>query len=157
MKKLLLITLLFVNISLPAISDELNCLSSTWYLGLRWGKEVRQEQKHGFRWDIGGSLFGTIEADAFYIYYLSPKDSEWQINLLAGIPNAGIPLSFNAAMISFGGAIQFRKQLDQNSSFDIRLGAGFPLFFEEGKDVIRDIGFPLNLWPDISIGYNTRY
>lgn len=157
MKKLLLITVIFINFSLPVMSEELNSLSSTWYLGIRWGKEIRQEQNHGYRWDIGGSLFGTIEADAFYVFYLSPKDSEWQMNLLAGVPNAGIPLSLNAAMISFGSSIQFRKQLDKNTSFDFRIGAGFPLFFEKGKDVIRDINFPLNLWPDINVGYNHKY
>jgi hypothetical protein len=134
-----------------AADDTLVCVSLDWMLSISGGIEHRFNPKLGVKGDLGVSVMGLLTADAFAVAYFLPPESDFRLNLLIGVPNAGVPLSFTAAMVSFGLSIQFGFHLTENVLMDIRLGAGFPLFFEEGKEVIRDIAFPLDLWPDFTI------
>jgi hypothetical protein len=88
---------------------------------------------------------------------------DWMLSVRGGIehrfhPHLGVKgdlgvsvMGLLAAMTSFGGSILFGFHLTENVLMDIRLGAGFPLFFEAGKETIRDVNFPLDLWPDLTI------
>jgi hypothetical protein len=143
---------LFLAVPHQVIADDtLVCLNLDWMLSVRGGLEHRLDSRLGFKGDLGVSIMGLLTADAFFVAYFLPPESNFRLNLLIGVPNAGVPLSFTAGMVSFGGSIQFGFHLTENVLMDIRLGAGFPLFFEEDKDVIRDIPFPLDLWPDFTI------
>ncbi len=132
-------------------SDTLVCLNLDWMLSIRGGIEHRFHPHLGVKGDLGVSVMGLLAADAFLVVYTLPPESSFRLNLLLGVPNTGAPLTFSAAMVSFGGSILFGFHLTENVIMDIRLGAGFPLFFEEGKKTIRDINFPLDLWPDLTI------
>ena len=134
-----------------AADDTLVCLNLNWMLSVSGGLEHRLDSRLGFKGDLGVSVMGLLTADAFFVAYFLPPESDFRLNLLIGVPTAGVPLSFNGGMVSFVGSIQFGFHLTENVLMDIRLGAGFPLFFEAGKDVVRDIQFPLDLWPDFTI------
>ncbi|MBA7474407.1 hypothetical protein ES707_09759 [subsurface metagenome] len=127
-----------------------------WGLALQAGFEYRGSGFTGVKADLGLSLFGLLVCDFFTVIYLLPRDNPFRLNLLAGIPTAAVPLSFNAAMVSFGGSVVLGYNLSDYLSLDLRLGAGFPLFFEKDKEMIRDIGFPLELWPDAVISLNFK-
>jgi hypothetical protein len=152
MTKSALLAFLLAAAPLPSVADDtLVCLNLDWMLSVRGGIEHRLDSRLGFKGDLGVSIMGLLTADAFFVAYFLPPESDFRLNLLIGVPNAGVPLSFTAAMVSFGGSLQFGFHLTENVLMDIRLGAGFPLFFEEDKDVIRDIAFPLDLWPDLTV------
>jgi len=73
------------------------------------------------------------------------------------MPTASAPITLEAAMVSFGASMAGGYRFTDVFSMDFRLGAGFPLFFEPGKDVIRPIRMPCfipYLWPDIVLGFN---
>jgi len=158
MKKIwILILLLLLTIPVESFaSDRLITISVDWQLSVRGGFENRFHPHLGLKADIGASFYGTIVADAFFILYMLPKDCRLQVNILAGIPNVSILLSFNAAMVSFGASLLARYNFTDSVSMDIRLGEGFPLFFESGNEIIRDIHFPLDLWPDVTLGLNFK-
>lgn len=133
-------------------SNNLICLSLDWQLSLRYGMEHKFNDRIGGRFDIGVAIFGLVVADALMVFYLLPDSNKWQVNICAGIPNTAVPFTFNAAMVSLGTSLLVRRRLTDRLNIDFRLGEGFPLFFEKDKDIIRDIHFPLNLWPDIMVG-----
>lgn len=151
MKKVLFIFLLLV-IEVSPSSNNLICLSLDMQLSLRYGMEHRFNDRIGGRFDIGMSPFGIITADVLMFVYLLPESNKWQVNICAGIPGSGIPFTFNEAMVSVGASVLVRRRLTDRLNFEFRLGEGFPFFFAKDKDIIRDIGFPLGLWPDIMIG-----
>ena len=151
MKKIIAILLLLVTVAYSS-SNNLICLSLDWQLSLRYGMEHKFNDRIGGRFDIGAALFGLVVADALMVFYLLPEDNKWQVNICAGIPHTGAPFTFEAAMVSVGASVLVRRSLTERLNFEFRLGEGFPFFFEKDKDIIRDINFPLNLWPDIMIG-----
>ena len=157
MKRFLLLFLFLALTSTGVFSDELY-LSATldWAFALQAGFEYRGPGFTGVKADLGVSLFGLLVWDLFTVIYLLPRDNPFRLNLLVGIPTAAIPLSFNAAMVSFGGSVVLGYNLSDSVSLDLRLGAGFPLFFEKDKEMIRDIHFPLDLWPDGAISLNFK-
>jgi len=152
MRPAALLALLLAAAPLPsAAGDTLVCLNLDWMLSVRGGVEHRLDSRLGFKGDLGVSVMGLLAADAFIVAYFLPPESSFRLNLLIGVPNAGAPLTFNAAMISFGFSLQFGFHLSENVLMDIRIGAGFPLFFEADKEVVRDLPFPMDLWPDFTI------
>ncbi len=157
MKRFLLLFLFLALTSTGVFSDELY-LSATldWAFALQAGFGYRGPGFTGVKADLGVSLFGLLVWDLFTVIYLLPRDNPFRLNLLVGIPTAAIPLSFNAAMVSFGGSVVLGYNLSDSVSLDLRLGAGFPLFFEKDKEMIRDIHFPLDLWPDGAISLNFK-
>ena len=74
-----------------------------------------------------------------------------QIAAAAGIPNIAAPVTFDGMMISLGGALEIMRTIGDSVRVGVIVGAGFPFFFEEGGDVIRDISFPLDLWPEAAL------
>jgi len=156
-KRFLLLFLFLVLISTGVFSDELFLSAGLdWAFALQAGFEYRGSDFIGVKSDLGLSLFGLLVWDFFTVFYLLPRDNPFRLNLLAGIPTAAVPLSFNAAMVSFGGSVVLGYNLSDSVSLDLRLGAGFPLFFEKDREMIRDIHFPLDLWPDAAISLNFK-
>jgi len=157
MKAFLLLLLFLVLISTAVFPDELY-LSATldWEFALQAGFEYRGPGFTGVKADLGVSLLGLLVWDVFTVIYLLPRDNPFRLDLLAGIPTAAIPLSFNAAMVSFGGSVVVGYNLSDSLCLDLRVGEGFPLFFEKDKEMIRDIHFPLDLWPDAAISLNFK-
>jgi len=160
-KKLLIVltilNLLFIS-SLPVMAaDTLLSVSCDMFLGIRLGLESRFNNNRGVKADVGAAFYGLLLADAFYVIYLLPEDHRYRLNILLGMPTAAAPMTLEAAMVSFGASLAGGYRFTDNFSMDFRLGAGFPLFFEPGKDVIRPIRilcFIPYLWPDIVLGFN---
>lgn len=135
-------------------SENLLCLSLDWQASIRCGVEYKINRPLGIKWDAGIAIPGILVADAFLVVYLLPEKYRWQLNICAGIPNVGTPLTFSGAMVSFGGSILTRYKISEKVSIDLRVGEGFPLFFEKDKNIIRHINFPFNLWPDLTFSVN---
>ncbi len=151
-KRLFLLFLLFALTAKSFSSDNLFCLGLDWQLSIRGGIEHKFNHRLGMKYDIGISIIGLLVADALVTVYLLPEDSRWELNICAGIPNFSTPITFEGAMLSFGGSLLTRFKINEKVSIDLRIGEGYPLFFEKDKDIIRDIHFPLNLWPDFVLG-----
>ena len=157
MKPALLGLVILVLLAAPVDASETHisgCLD--WTVGSRAGIEYLFNPVVGWKADLGMSPFGLVTADAFGMICLLPYDHSYRLNLLLGIPNMATPLTFNAAMVSFGGSIEAGYWVNHRVSLNIRLGVGYPLFFERDKDVTRDIGFPLDLWPDFVFSVTVR-
>lgn len=133
-------------------SENIFCVNINWQLGVLAGIEHRVNDHIGLRGDVGLAIFGLVIADALFMVYFLPDNYRWQVGLGAGVPNAGMPFSFNAGMVSLGGTVLTRFKASDKLNIDLRLGTGFPLFFEKDRDIIRDISFPLELWPDFMLG-----
>ena len=150
-----IIPLIFLLICLTAVSvsagDMAYTVSVDWQMSIQGGIEYRFSDYFGIKADLGFSIVGLITADVFAAVYATAPESPWQVKFLAGIPNAGAPLTFDGAMVSFGGAVEVGRSITDRMALDLRLGAGFPLFFEEDTDMIRDIEFPFDLWPEAAL------
>jgi hypothetical protein len=137
-------------------ADNTLCFSLDGQLSLRAGMEHRYSERLGLKYDLGVGATGTVVADAFMVVYLLPDTSRWELDLCLGMPNAGVPIGAGAGMVSLGLSLLVRRELGERMAIDLRLGEGFPLFFESGTDVVRDISFPLELWPDVTLGLSVR-
>jgi len=158
-KNLVVLTILALILvsSVPVMAaDTLFSVSCDMFLGIRLGLESRFTDNRGVKADVGAAFYGLLLADCFYVIYLLPEDHRFRLNLLLGVPTASAPVTFEAAMVSFGASMAGGYRFTENFSMDLRLGAGFPLFFEPGKDVIRPVRiiFIPYLWPDIALGFN---
>jgi len=157
MKKIIFILLLLFTVTEKSFSsDNMICLSMDWQLSIRAGIEHKFNHRLGIKSDIGISFFGLLGADALLVIYLLPEKYRWELNICAGIPSFSAPVTFEGAMISFGGSLLTRCKINEKVSIDLRIGEGFPLFFEKDKDIIRDIHFPLDLWPDFVLGVSFK-
>ena len=158
MKRMLLCAVLLLMICFSAsASDRTVSLSFDTFLGIRLGAEVRFHPRMGVRADVGAAFYGVLLADAFYVFYLLPAEHRLRLNLLLGIPNASAPLTMSEAMISFGASFAFGYRLTDTLSLDLRLGAGFPLFFDPDGELIRPVKiafFVPYLWPDLALSFN---
>lgn len=150
-----LILLFFTAVPVIA-ADTLLSVSCDMLLGIRLGLESRFTNNRGVKADVGAAFSGLFTADAFYVIYLLPEDHRYRLNLLLGMPTAAAPMTFEAVMVSFGASLAGGYHFTDNFSMDLRLGAGFPLFFEPGKKVIRPVRvlFIPYLWPDLTLGFN---
>lgn len=158
MKRMLacLVLLLAICTSSPA-ADRLLSASCDLFLGVRIGLESRFHPRMGVRADLGAAFYGLFLADAFYLFYLLPENHRFRLNVLFGIPTASAPMTFEAVMVAFGVSLAAGYRFTDTFSVDLRLGAGFPLFFERGKDVVRPVRIPLfvpYLWPDLVLSAN---
>jgi hypothetical protein len=133
-------------------SENLFCVNINIQLGVLAGIEHKFNDHIGLRGDFGLAIPGLVIVDALFMVYFLPDTYRWQVGLGVGVPNAGMPFSFDAGMVSLGGTVLTRFKASDKLNIDFRLGAGFPLFFEKDNDVIRDTGFPLGLWPDLMLG-----
>lgn len=149
-KPAFILFLILITISRAWSGENLLCFTLDWQMSIRAGIEHRFNPRFGLKSDAGIGIPGIIVVDAFGVVYLLPESSPWELNICAGIPNAGIPIGATAAMASFGASLLTRREFTERISADLRIGAGFPLFFEKDKDMIRDISFPFDLWPDLA-------
>ena len=133
--------------------DVLLSLSLDWMFNLKLGVEVPLAPWFALRADLGGSFSGTIVGDLFAVLHAMPPSTPLRLALLVGVPNASIvPTCPPAGMVSFGGAILAGYRFTERFGMDLRVGAGFPLFFEEDRPMIQDLpDFPLGLWPDVTL------
>ena len=122
----LLVALCAVSRPVPA-SDTLVCVNLDWMLSVRGGIEHRFHPHLGVKGDLGVSLMGLVAADAFLVVYILPPESSWRLNLLLGVPNTAVPMTFNAAMVSFGGSILFGFHLTDSVLMDIRPTPFWPM------------------------------
>ncbi len=129
-----------------------------WMAGIRAGAEYLPGGRIGIRLDLGITLLGLLTADMLAAYHLLPPGSRVELNLLVGIPNLLVPLTWSAAMVSVGAGLELRWFLWRTAGIALRIGEGYPLFFEAGKPVIRPLRFPLGLWPDavLSVVWHLR-
>jgi hypothetical protein len=121
-----------------------------WMIGERIGMEYSLSDDVGIEGHVGMSLMGIMTADLMASFRLFSWDSRFQLDLVAGIPNFGWPTSWNAFMVSFGGGARVGFKIGHNLCLFIRLGLGFPVFYEHGKDVIRG----MKIWPDFVVGFS---
>ncbi|MHC4781373.1 MAG: hypothetical protein ACYTFG_22590 [Planctomycetota bacterium] len=127
-----------------------------WTVGSRAGLEHVVDHPLGFKAHIGMSPFGLITADAFAVIYCLPQDHYFRLNVLLGIPFTGATVTFEGGLVALGGSIEVGYWTNPRVSLNFRIGAGFPFFFERGKDAIRNTQFPLNLWPDLAFTVAVR-
>jgi hypothetical protein len=154
MAKFYIVVALVVLFACPARdapADNRYAVGADWMLSVRGGVEKRFHPSLGGKADMGLSALGLLVADAQLMLHAFPEEHRYRLALLAGVSNVGIPLSFNAGMVSFGGSVLFGFPVSRRLHLDFHIGAGFPLFFERGEEVVRDIGFPLDLWPDFGL------
>jgi hypothetical protein len=113
-------------------------------LGERLGWEA--PLGHRFRWkaDMGMSFAGIFTFDAFAVLPLLRKDSVFQLDLLAGIPNFAVHFRLIEGMIALGGGVRIGIRFPSRLRLSLRLGAGFPLFIGRGDEVISRV----KVWPD---------
>ena len=157
LRKGVFILLLMIALTKVSYSAEnLICLGVNWQLGLMCGIEHKFNSRIGVKSDIGLAVPGIIFTDALLVIYLLPEGHRCQLNICSGVLTAAVPLGARAAMLSLGATLLGRYHITERRSIDLRLGEGFPLFFEKDKDIIRDIHFPFGLWPDIAIGMSFK-
>jgi hypothetical protein len=158
MKRILVVLgLLFLIGASAFASDLLLDVSLDVFLGLRVGVEYRFHPRMAVKADLGATFYGTFVADAFYVVYLLPGCHRFRLNLLLGIPTASAPMTLQAAMVSLGASLTAGYRFTDAFSMDFRLGGGFPLFFEPGKDIIRPLNTPFFIpyvWPDLVLGFH---
>jgi len=152
MKRWILV-ILCLMVAATAFGGDLRVtIRADWMFSLRAGIEYRFGRYFGIQADLGTNT-QLLAADLCGVFYAMEPESPWQFNLLFGIPNAATPLTIvDGGFVSVGGSIGVGYRFENDFGLDFRVGEGFPFFFEEGKDMIRDISFPFNLWPDVAFG-----
>jgi len=157
MKKIIFLALfLFLIINTGFGEDNLFCINLNWQLGIRFGYEYNFNNHIGIKTGIGVGIPGIIMAEAFLTVKTFCDNPLWQFTICSGIPNIMMPIGTWALMISPGVSVLIRRKISENLNINLRIGEGFPLFFEKGKDVIRDVNLPLGLWPDLNIGVSFK-
>ena len=157
MKKLILLILfLFLVVNAGFGEDNLFSINLNWQLGIRFGYEYNFNSRVGLKTDAGIGIPGIIMVDMFITTRIFNPNPPWQFILCGGIPNILMPVGEPAFMLSPGVSILIRRKVSKRSNIELRIGEGFPLFFEKGKKVIRDINLPLGLWPDFNIGISFK-
>ena len=156
MNKILILLILLFFISSAAVygSDLSFTISVDWQMSVQGGVEYRFNDYFGIKADLGVSFMGLLNFDLFAMIDTIPLDNPWRLSLLIGVPNLLVPLTFNAAMLSLGGAVLAGRQLTDTIQLNLRIGTGFPLFFEREKELIRDITFPFDLWPECVLEFS---
>ena len=137
---------------LPADAPDIQYhVMADWQLGVRFGVEAPLSARLSARADLGISMFGLITGDALLGVALVEPSGPAAVLLLLGVPNAGAPVTFAGAMMSVGGTIQPSVRVGERCRLGLRIGAGFPFFFEANRPVVRETNLPLGLWPDAGI------
>lgn len=126
------IIILFLPVKGPAENYSAS-VSMGWDLGIRGGLEYRFNRYAGIRSDLGVSILGLAIADVLGVVYFLPEKSSFEVNFLLGVPNALAPLTFEAGMVSFGGALFLGYKTKNKYVWYIRIGEAFPLFLRRTK------------------------
>ena len=143
--------------ALPADAPDLQYhIMADWQLGLRFGVEAPLSARFSARGDLGLSMLGLILGDALLGVSLVDPEAPVDVQVLLGVPNAGAPVTFAGAMVSLGGALRPSVRVGECCRLGLRIGAGYPFFFEPGRPVVRETNLPLGLWPDAGIDITWR-
>ena len=147
------IVLLLTLMPLTVVHGQTSLAYSVdWMLGVRFGVEKAVSPRLGLRGDLGLAAIGQLIAlDALAYFDLVPDSEGFNLRVYVGIPNLCAVITMQGAMASFGGSLAASWRIGTRSRMEIRAGGGFPLFFEKDKEIVRDIDFPLSLWPDATL------
>jgi hypothetical protein len=131
---------------------RINARAALTTLSLRVGVEYRFGRYLGVQADIGSSI-NIFTADLCGVVYLLDASSPWQVNLLVGVPNAGVNWLFDEGMVTVGGSVGVSYRFDNDVSLGGLLGAGYPFFFVPGSgwEIRKDTNLPLGVWPDAAV------
>lgn len=144
---------LIILISLFCVPVSGESITGDWQLAIRIGGETKPEDTFRYKGDLGLSVLGLIIGDAMLVVPLLPPEDSWKLDLLLGVPNAAAPVSLAGAMVSTGLSCRIGYTLRSGNILSLRLGAGFPFFFEEDRRIIRETKLPLGLWPDVGLEF----
>ncbi|MBN2860661.1 MAG: hypothetical protein JXK93_10405 [Sphaerochaetaceae bacterium] len=152
MNRIIIVTLV-LSVLIPVVSaDALEySIGVDWQLSAQVGVMSHLSDRISLQGALGVSMMGLIAAEAFAAYRLPLFDPPWSTYVLLGIPNFLIVPTLEGAMLSLGGAFDVERDLSDSFALHLKLGAGYPFFFEEGRDTVRDTLFPLGLWPEASL------
>ncbi len=120
-----------------------------WMLGARAGVECLFAPRFGVQTHVGGSIAGSINSDLFLLYEIYSPSPRFSLRVLAGVPNAVFPIGANAFMVSLGGAAEALWRFKRGLGFSVRIGEGYPFFFENLQYNGKGVAYPLGLWPDL--------
>jgi len=157
MKKLIFLIILLLLLTHAGFGeDNLFSINLNWQLGIRCGYEYNFNNILGLKADAGVGIPGIIMADVFFTTRIFTNNPHWQFIICSGIPNILMPIGTLAFMVSPGLSVLIRRKISERLNIDLRIGEGFPLFFEKGKKIIRDVDLPLGLWPDLNVGVSFK-
>jgi hypothetical protein len=138
-------------------AEVLLSVSVDWMLSLRVGVEVFVSPQVAFRTDWGATLYGAVVGNLWCMLHAMPRASPLRLALLLGVTNVSIIPTAPAAMLAPGASVLAGYRFNERFGVDVRFGAGYPLFFERDKPVVRSLeGMPLGLWPDATISAYLR-
>jgi len=150
-RTVLIILVLFMVIS-GVSADRLEySIGVDWQLSAQVGVLAPLSDRISLQAALGVSAMGLVAAEAYVTCRLPLFDPPWGAHILFGIPNFLVVPTLEGAMLSLGGAFAIKRRFSDKISFHLRLGAGYPFFIEEDRPVLRDITFPLNLWPEAAL------
>ena len=143
-KRVCIILFLLLFLGSLGFSAEMNpmrfCVTIPYDIGIRGGFEYRFGKVLGFKADAGIPLslltsgVGGLAYDVLGIIYLRDFDKPLQLNILFGVPNGIAALdNQNNHRITFGGSFMLRYGVDVNTSFSLRAGYGYPIFYKDGE------------------------
>ena len=122
-----------------------------WMLGARAGVECLFGPRLGLQTHVGASIARSIDGDLFFLYEIYSPSPRFSLRLLGGLPNVIFPLGANAVMVSFGGAAEALWRFKRGIGLAVRIGEGYPFYFENWQYTGSGVAFPLGLWPDLFI------
>lgn len=131
-------------------------VTADWQLGVRFGVEAPLSPRLSARGDLGLSMLGLILGDALVGVSLFDPSAPVNVQILIGVPNAAAAMTLAGAMASVGGTLRPSVEVGTRCRLGIRIGAGFPFFFERDRPVVRETNLPLGLWPDAGIDITWR-
>lgn len=152
MKKVLVVLLLLVICAATTCGEELSISAGIgWMAELRAGGEYLFLPRLGLQAHVGASIASAMTADAFLVWRMSNAPGRASVRLLIGVPNALLPFGVNELMVSLGAAVEGRLWLSRRVGLSVRMGEGYPLFYENGAFVSKSLRYPLGLWPDFFV------
>ncbi len=153
---LILIVLLCLLLTALSAGSPEYTLSFDWQMSVQFGIVSWFSDSLGIQGALGVSLMGLGSGELYILIDPAFLSDPWHLTMMAGIPNILAVPDLVGTMISFGGALELKRDLGEKFALSLRLGTGFPFFFEEGGALVRDIQFPLDLWPEASMTLTFR-
>ncbi len=144
---------LFLSVLIGAASAGLSAytIGIDWQMSAQAGLVTSIGENFSLQGALGASVMGLIAGETYASWHTPLFAAPWRMSILLGVPNFLIVPTLEGAMLSLGGAFEIERRFSDRLSFAVRLGAGYPFFFEQDRPAIRDITFPLNLWPEAAL------
>jgi hypothetical protein len=152
MRRIVLLCVVLFGITLQATGKSVSYrVGIDWQMSVQCGIAYRVSEHIALDAGLGVSPMGLVTTECLVAYATELCTPPWALSLLFGIPNFNVPFTFDALMISIGSALEVSRKISSSYELALRIGAGFPLFFEHDKPMVRDIQFPLDIWPELSL------